>query len=196
MLVKTARIYRQLRCIKNAISDWRFPRSFFLRWSLNHLASNHKKGKLTAQAITLVELVIVVTIVGTLAAIGVPAYLNYVYKARASQAFEDISAIQKGISVYAAENGTLPDNLDEAMWPRRLDPWGNPYQYLKIEGRPKHEVVGKWRKDRFLVPLNTDYDLYSMGKDGRSKPPLTAEASRDDIVRANDGAFVGMASEY
>jgi general secretion pathway protein G len=27
-------------------------------------------------------------------------------------------------------------------------------------------------------------------------PPLTAKVSRDDIVRANDGAFVGLASEY
>lgn len=148
------------------------------------------------QAITLVELLIVVAIVGTLATIGVPTYRNYVDKARASQAIVDISAIQKGISTYAAENGTLPDSLDEAIWPRRLDPWENPYQYLRIEGRPKSEVVGSWRKDRFLVPLNTDYDLYSMGKNGRSKPPLTAEVSRDDIVRANDGAFVGMASEY
>jgi general secretion pathway protein G len=52
------------------------------------------------------------------------------------------------------------------------------------------------RKDRFLVPINTDYDLYSMGKDGRSSPPLTAKASRDDIIRANDGAYIGLASNY
>lgn len=149
-----------------------------------------------AQAITLVELLIVLTIVGTLAAIGVPSYRNYIDKARACQAIEDINAIQKGISLYATENDTLPDSLDEAVWPKRLDPWGHPYEYLRIEGRPKNEVAGKWRKDRFLVPLNTDYDLYSIGKDGRSKPPLTAQPSMDDVVRANDGAFIGMASEY
>jgi len=55
---------------------------------------------------------------------------------------------------------------------------------------------GKVRKDHNLVPLNSDYDLYSMGKDGKSVSPLTAKASRDDIVRANNGAFVGLASEY
>jgi general secretion pathway protein G len=149
-----------------------------------------------SRAITLVELLIVMAIMGTLAAIGVPAYDNYVDKARNCQALEDIYAIQKSIAVYVVENGTLPDSLDQALWPRRLDPWGNPYQYLKIEGRPKNEVVGSWRKDRFLVPLNTDYDLYSMGKDGKSRPPLTAKTSRDDIVRANNGTFVGLASEY
>jgi general secretion pathway protein G len=149
-----------------------------------------------SRAMTLVELVIVMAMVGILAAIGVPAYNNYVEKVRNCQALEDIYATQKGIALYAVENGTLPDNLNQAIWPRRLDPWGRPYQYLKIEGRPKHEVAGRWRKDRFLVPLNTDYDLYSMGEDGRSRPPLTAQASRDDIVRANNGAFVGLASEY
>lgn len=52
------------------------------------------------------------------------------------------------------------------------------------------------RKDRFLVPINSDYDLYSMGADGRSVAPLTASMSRDDIIRANDGAFVGLAEDY
>ena len=55
---------------------------------------------------------------------------------------------------------------------------------------------GHARKDHSLVPINTDFDLYSMGPDGRSSPPLTAKASRDDIVRANDGAFVGVAADY
>jgi len=52
------------------------------------------------------------------------------------------------------------------------------------------------RKDRFLVPINSDFDLYSMGKDRDTVAPLTAKVSQDDIVRANDGAFVGLASEF
>lgn len=52
------------------------------------------------------------------------------------------------------------------------------------------------RKDRFLVPINSDFDLYSMGKDRETVAPLTAKKSHDDIVRANDGAFVGLASDF
>ena len=52
------------------------------------------------------------------------------------------------------------------------------------------------RKDKNLVPLNADYDLYSKGKDGKSQPPLTAKVSYDDIVRANNGGFVDLASKY
>lgn len=73
------------------------------------------------------------------------------------------------------------------------DPWGNPYRYTNIANT---KSKGKLRKDKSLVPLNTDYDLYSMGADGASQPPLTAKASRDDIVRANNGDFVGLATDY
>ena len=52
------------------------------------------------------------------------------------------------------------------------------------------------RKDKFQVPLNSTYDLYSLGKDGVSDEPLTAKPSWDDIVRANDGAFIGLATQY
>ena len=51
-------------------------------------------------------------------------------------------------------------------------------------------------KDRFLVPINSDFDLYSMGKDGKSQMPLTAKDSRDDIIRANDGAYIGLAYAF
>ncbi|MDR4480167.1 MAG: prepilin-type N-terminal cleavage/methylation domain-containing protein [Nitrospira sp.] len=55
---------------------------------------------------------------------------------------------------------------------------------------------GKPRKERFLHPINSDYDLYSMGKDGESVEPLTAKKSQDDVIRANDGSFVGLAAEF
>jgi general secretion pathway protein G len=56
--------------------------------------------------------------------------------------------------------------------------------------------IGQARKDRNLVPINSDYDLYSVGPDGRSVPPLTAHHSQDDIVRARNGAYIGPASEF
>jgi general secretion pathway protein G len=46
------------------------------------------------------------------------------------------------------------------------------------------------------VPINSDYDLYSVGKDGVSSGPLTAGPSRDDVIRANDGGFFGLARDY
>jgi general secretion pathway protein G len=51
-------------------------------------------------------------------------------------------------------------------------------------------------KDRNLVPINYDYDLYSVGKDGQTQPPLTVQASWDDVIRANGGGYVGLARLY
>jgi general secretion pathway protein G len=56
--------------------------------------------------------------------------------------------------------------------------------------------TGKARKDKNLVPINSEFDLYSAGRDGDTLPPLVAKPSRDDVVRANDGRFVGLASTY
>jgi general secretion pathway protein G len=100
--------------------------------------------------------------------------------------------LQAAISAHDSFTGELPASLDELRIGSRNDPWGSPYRYLRIEGRNR----GQWRKDRFLVPLNYDYDLYSMGPDGRSRPPLTAADSRDDVVRAGNGAFLGKAEDY
>ena len=75
-----------------------------------------------------------------------------------------------------------------------LDPWGRPYEYLNI--RTAGPGKGALRKDGKLNPLNTDFDLYSIGKDGMSATPLSAEESRDDIVRANNGAFIGLGEDY
>jgi general secretion pathway protein G len=47
-----------------------------------------------------------------------------------------------------------------------------------------------------MHPLNTDYDLCSMGPDGKTNAPLTAKASHDDIIRANDGQYIGVAANF
>jgi general secretion pathway protein G len=92
------------------------------------------------------------------------------------------------------DTGSYPDSLAD-VGVSMLDPWGNPYQYLRIEGASS-KAKGKQRKDHSLVPINSDFDLYSMGEDGASSPPLTAASSQDDIVRANNGAYYGYGRDY
>lgn len=142
---------------------------------------------------TLIELMVVIAILGTITGIAIPAYQSYIEKARAAKAIAEIAIMQGEIAGYELDEGEFPKTLNDIGRGTLKDPWENNYRYLNfanIKGK------GKMRKDRFMVPLNTDYDLYSMGKDGKSKPPLTAKASHDDIIRANDGRFIGLASEY
>jgi general secretion pathway protein G len=144
---------------------------------------------------TLIEIMIVVAIIGTLLAIAVPTYLKYINKARIVLAISDIRLIEKKIIIYLIDTDGFPDSLESLPNSNITDPWGNPYQYLRIDGAdPKG--LGKVRKNRFMVPVNSDFDLYSMGKDGKSQAPFTSRASQDDIVRASNGGFVGLVSEY
>lgn len=138
---------------------------------------------------TVVELLAVVSIIGALTALGVPKIQQAVEKARVAQAIGDIHTI----AVNLATQDTLPDQLS-FFGPVPLDPWGNPYRYNKFP--PGKKVPKGARRDRFLVPINTQYDLYSVGRDGKTSPALTAKASQDDVLRANDGGFIGLGSNY
>jgi general secretion pathway protein G len=136
---------------------------------------------------TLVELLLALVIFGTLVSMAVPRYQGLIDKARIAHAIGDILAIQTAID----GEHPPPATLAEVGYANMRDPWGNLYVYTYHGGDR-----GIARKDRFMVPLNSEYDLYSKGKDGESASALTAKSSRDDIVRANDGGFVGLAVNF
>jgi len=146
-----------------------------------------------SRGLTAPELLIALAIVGILAVIAFPRYANYRERVQIAQAIIDIKDIEAKLLHYRLDNRELPDDLAAVGMAGKLDPWGRPYQYTNltdIKGK------GKARKDKNLVPINSDFDLYSLGKDGASSPPLNAKASRDDIVRASDGRFVGLAADF
>jgi len=172
----------------------------WVRVSLHYLnfpnGTARSLGLRNCNGLTLIELLITVSIVATLAGIAAPIFGTYIDKARSQRAISDIrTTLQVGITVYEFTNDMLPVSLNDINSGVILDPWGNTYQFLNFAASGS-SWKGKARKDRFLVPLNSDYDLYSMGKDGRSVSPLTSRLSLDDIIRANDGAYVGRASDY
>jgi general secretion pathway protein G len=141
--------------------------------------------------LTLIELLMVLALIGTLSTIALLLYANFTEKAMVARAMADIANISSEISTFQMMNERLPVSLTEINRATFKDPWGQAYGYLDVSASP-----GLARKDGALVPINTDFDLYSKGKDGNSAPPLTASQSRDDIVRANDGQFIGLASNF
>ena len=67
----------------------------------------------TAQkGFTLIELMIVVAIIGILAAVALPAYQNYTIKAKVGAALSSISSIKTAVALCFQENGNVPDTCD------------------------------------------------------------------------------------
>lgn len=142
---------------------------------------------------TLVELMLVLALLGVLIGIVVSLWGGWRDRVKTQQAQQDIIAIAAVIDIRLTDTGELPASLAVINRGHLRDPWGNAYVYTPlIDAKGK----GAARKDHSLVPLNSDYDLFSAGPDGAWASPLTAKASRDDIVRANDGRFIGPASMY
>lgn len=142
--------------------------------------------------VTLLELVVVLVAVGVLASLAIPAFTGYVERSRVARAVSDIGTISLQLYRWQLNTRSFPATLAEAGILPGNDPWNRPYVYLRIAGAS----IGQLRKDQNLVPINTDFDLYSMGRDGQSVPPLTAQRSRDDVVRANNGSYIGLAENY
>jgi general secretion pathway protein G len=143
---------------------------------------------------SLTELLVAMTVLGALLALAIPQFIGYKSQAEIAVAIQDLRVLDNHINAYKIHHEELPAALSDVPSGTKLDPWGQPYQYLMIEGNSK--AKGEMRKDKNLVPINSDFDLYSMGPDGNTTPPLTAKTSHDDIIRANNGGYFGVASKY
>jgi general secretion pathway protein G len=136
-------------------------------------------------------------VVGLLAAIALPSYAAIIGRQKVSEAGRELMEIALVIERYRTMRFEIPETLAELGLRADLleDPWGRQYQFLSFDSSIPG-IKGKIRKDHNLHPLNTEFDLYSSGKDGESRSPLTAKASRDDVIWARDGGFVGLAEDF
>ena len=157
---------------------------------------DRSRGGERCAGLTLIELVIIVAIVATLAGICIPAYDKYRESTRMTQAILDIRTIEHDLLIQEGFSGTFPDDLSEIGKGNLRDPWGNYYQYYNTSTKKSKGHGGVQRFDKLAKPLNTDFDLYSMGSDGQTKANLDNKVSLDDIVRGLNGQYLGLAANF
>ena len=124
------------------------------------------------KAFTLIELMLVVIIIGVLAAMVMPRLVGRSEEARISAAKADINSnIALGLDMFEMHMGHYPATLDELMQKgSNPDSWKGPY----LKKPPKDP----WGKDYFYKSPgahNNDYDLYSSGPNG-------VEGDNDDVT--------------
>lgn len=149
--------------------------------------------RLWSTGVTVLELVIAMATVAVLATMAVPAWESHRERARVFQAVSDIGAMGLAIRAFAEDNRAFPDTLEQVGLAGRVDPWGRAYRYNNLTDEKGR---GGARKDGRLNPLNSDFDLYSVGKDGETRLPLPPKVSHDDVVRARNGRFIGLAKDF
>lgn len=133
---------------------------------------NHFEGEMRLayrrQGFTLLEVMVVVVILGILAALVVPRIISRPDEARAIAARQDIASLMQALKLYRLDNqryptteqglqalvarptsAPLPPNWKAGGYIERLpkDPWGNPYRYLN-------------------PGVHGELDVYSTGADG------------------------------
>ena len=124
---------------------------------------------------TLVELVLVVIIIGALAAMIMPRLAGRSKQAKVAVAKTDITAnMATALDLYELDNGRYPGNLQMLLTdPGGLNNWNGPYI--------KRKSIDPWGREyqyRYPPSKAGDYDLYSLGPDGVE--------SGDDITNWED----------
>ncbi len=114
-----------------------------------------KRPPLHQRGFTLIEVLVVVVILGILAAIIVPNIMDKPAAAKITKAKADVRAIESAMNMYKLDNHVYPstDEGIEALVPEYLpripkDPWDQPYQYLNPG---THGTI----------------DIYTLGRDGQ-----------------------------
>jgi len=140
---------------------------------------------------TLAEMLIATALLAVGADAAVGRISGRLEQTRIERAKQEIGQIESAIEGYRAHHHELPGSLADLGATVPLDPWGHPYEYVNFDASGP---VGQRNYDG--LPINSEYDLYSLGPDGRSDADLWSETARDDIVRARDGSFVGSGADF
>lgn len=159
--------------------------------------SFHWKGLIRAcRGMTILELMVAAMGVATLVAIALPVIEGARDDLRLHEAVTEIQVIQFQIIKYELKYGTIPAKTADLNLPEDVatDPWENPYVYLNFAS--PDPPGSDPREDQFLKPINTAYDVYSKGPNGDTFKDLNNWRGADDIIRAADGGYIGVASEF
>jgi general secretion pathway protein G len=118
---------------------------------------------------TLIEIMVVVVIIGLLAAVIVPNVVDKVDQARVSRAKQDIASLETALTMYRLDNSKYP-TTDQGLTALVTQPTDPSIRHWRPGGYLKRVGKDPWENDYVYVYPGThggDYDLYSLGADNQ-----------------------------
>ncbi len=118
---------------------------------------------------TLIEIMVVVVIIGLLAAVIVPQVVGQVEKARLAKAKQDIQGLETALTMYKLDNSKYP-STDQGLTSLVVQPTDPSIRHWKPGGYVKRVQKDPWDNDYQYVYPGThggEYDLFSLGADGQ-----------------------------
>jgi general secretion pathway protein G len=128
-----------------------------------HMNKQQKKMSL-ARGFTLVEVLLVIVIIGILAAIAVPNFAGKTDKARVASAKSQIKNLASAVDIFEVDTGTYPSTLQGLITNPGVNSWDGPY--MKGNSIPNDP----WGVPYQYSSSGNGYDIKSPGPAGKNTP--------------------------
>ena len=118
---------------------------------------------------TLIEIMVVVVIIGLLAAVIVPQVVDKVDQARVAKAKQDIASLETALTMFRLDNSKYP-TTDQGLTALVAQPTDPSIRHWRPGGYLKRVSKDPWDNDYQYVYPGThggEYDLYSLGSDNQ-----------------------------
>jgi general secretion pathway protein G len=126
-------------------------------------------ARASQRGFTLIEIMVVVIIIGLLAAVIVPQVINKVDEARISKAKADIQSLETALTMYRLDNSKYP-TTDQGLQSLVVQPTDPSIRHWRIGGYLQRVSKDPWGNDYQYVFPGThgkEYDLFTLGADGQ-----------------------------
>jgi general secretion pathway protein G len=137
---------------------------------MSHIAHEVSRGsaRRRARGFTLIEIMVVVVIIGLLAAVIVPTVISKVDDARVAKAKQDIQSLETALTMFRLDNSKYPTS-EQGLQALVVQPTDPSIKHWKPGGYLEHVSKDPWGNEYQYVYPGThgkEYDLFSLGADG------------------------------